>query len=171
MRDVYLHDRGIADTAHRHRVRVLDVSRALHSAYRRVAALVLEPEVDGPPAAVPWRPATAVRSLAKLPTATWRWNTADERMVWSDGMYEMYGYPIGAVPATIGLHQAHKHADDRAAVERLVMIGATQSGAVVFPQRILRTDGSVCRVVMRVTGQRGPGEVLTGHVVVDTTVG
>lgn len=167
VREVYFRDQSMTQTAHRCRTGVAEVSRALQSAYRRIAAFILEPQAAGG-SAEPM--ATAVQSLVEVPTAAWRWDTSREEMTWSDSMFDLYGYPIGAVRPTIGLHQSHKWTDDRVRAERLVLASATEAGAIVFPQRVIRVDGSVCRVVMRVTRDPGPGEVLTGRVVADLSV-
>lgn len=42
------------------------------------------------------------------------WNTTTGAWSWDAGMYELHGYPAGAVPATTSLVLAHKHDDHRA---------------------------------------------------------
>ncbi|MHA3701844.1 hypothetical protein ACXR2U_06640 [Jatrophihabitans sp. YIM 134969] len=169
VRSVYVHDRSIAETARQLELSRAEVGRALHTAYRSVAAALLAPEPgDAPPAVPPVAAvATTLRRVARVEVASWRWDTSDQSMQWSGGMYDLYGYPRGSVAPTIGRHQSHKYVDDRVSVERLVLTAATEHGPVVFPQRIIRTDGAMRPVVMHVVREPGPAEVLVGRVLAD----
>lgn len=173
VREVYFHQHTVDDTATRYRASVPDMGRALQSAYRRIAPVVEQSDLDMVTSSrsneftQPWATLAATGML----TAWWQWDTSLDQMLWSDSMYALYGYPVGAVRPTIAVHQAHKHHEDRAAVQQLVVTSATQAGAVVFPQRVVRTNGDVVHVVMRVRRQPGPGEVLVAEVVANAGTG
>ncbi|HEX8385350.1 MAG TPA: PAS domain S-box protein [Rubricoccaceae bacterium] len=49
--------------------------------------------------------------------ATWEWFVPEDRVVWSDRMYVLYGYVVGGVEPDYATWASHIHPDDRPAVD------------------------------------------------------
>jgi signal transduction histidine kinase len=67
----------------------------------------------------------------------WEWNIPEDRMEWSDRLYEIHGLRPGEFAGTMGAYRALIHPDDRASVADLMH----RSGDIEF--RIVRPGGEV----------------------------
>ena len=71
----------------------------------------------------------------------WEWDAADQRLTWSDAVYDMYGVPRDA-PLNAGTFHALVHPDDRALLTAVTeAAGRGQDIDVEF--RVVRSDGGV----------------------------
>jgi PAS domain S-box-containing protein len=79
--------------------------------------------------------------LAKI--GSWHWNLDDERLVWSDNLYRIFGLDPGEIVPSARYVVDHVHPGDRERVERSVQ--SVRKDGLVPPVafRIMRPDGSV----------------------------
>jgi PAS domain S-box-containing protein len=95
----------------------------------------------------------AAQSVAQL--GSWRWDVAENRVVWSDELYRIYGLDRTTFQATLEAFLERVHPEDRERVAGAVGRALTERGAFQLDERIVRPDGAV-----RVLESRGT--VLSG---------
>ena len=79
--------------------------------------------------------------LANL--GSWSWDVRQDRVSWSDQLFEIYGVPRQGFKGTVDQFLSFVHPDDRAQVEDSID-GALRSGkSFSHEERIVRPDGSV----------------------------
>jgi PAS domain S-box-containing protein len=79
--------------------------------------------------------------LANL--GSWSWDIRQDRVSWSDQLFEIYGVPRQGFKGTVDQFLSFVHPDDRAQVEDSID-GALRSGkSFSHEERIVRSDGSV----------------------------
>jgi PAS domain S-box-containing protein len=116
------------------------------------------PGPDGPIYTVVLRDATAQRNieaalrqrerqlaqaqeLARL--GSWEWDSAADRVTWSDALYRIYGMEPDGEPVTFARFLAVVHPEDRARVERAVHEALDAEAPFDLEHRIVRPDGRV----------------------------
>ena len=103
------------------------------------------------------------QSLANM--GSWEWRRADDSLAWSDEMHRIHGTPPGPfdMPARAAL-LAHVHADDHRRVDR-ALAGVMEQGQPYHMEfRILRADGTVCRLLEQTHVERlADGTVTAVH--------
>ncbi len=85
----------------------------------------------------------------------WSWDPASDQVQWSDGMYALFGVPLHVTP-TAELYFSSIHPDDRERVRRGATITLGSDKPANADYRLLRADGSVRHVTMRVEPMRSP---------------
>jgi hypothetical protein len=73
---------------------------------------------------------------------------ADKRWEWSDDVYRMHGYEPGSIVPTTEVVLAHKHPDDRAAVEDLLEQAIEAGGSFSSRHRFYDTAGEEHSVIV-----------------------
>ncbi|HZU52686.1 MAG TPA: PAS domain-containing protein [Holophagaceae bacterium] len=71
----------------------------------------------------------------------WTWFVADNRVVWSEGLYAIYGLDHTTFGASFEGYLARVHPDDRARVQATIGQALEAQGPFSFEERILRPDG------------------------------
>jgi diguanylate cyclase (GGDEF)-like protein len=79
--------------------------------------------------------------MAKI--GNWDWDVEQDRLVWSDQIYRIFGVPEGTKIEGVADFLALIHPDDRARIEREIRVVAPVSGSVQREYRVLRPDSSV----------------------------
>jgi hypothetical protein len=96
-----------------------------------------------------------------------RWDPAMETMSWSNGIFELHGYPPAAITPTIDLVLAHKVPADRERAALLVTATQQTDRQFSYYHRILDAAGYE-RVVLTVGSSRfvppGPGRPVGGRI-------
>ena len=77
--------------------------------------------------------------LARL--GFWTWLVADNRVEWSEGLYEIYGLDRAAFAASFEGYLACVHPEDRARVQAAIGHALETKGPFAFEERIVRPDG------------------------------
>jgi PAS domain S-box-containing protein len=73
----------------------------------------------------------------------WTWHMRDNRVDWSDGLYEIYGLDRASFGASFEGYLERVHPGDRAKVQAAVGQAVASKGAFAFEERIIRPDGTV----------------------------
>jgi PAS domain S-box-containing protein len=73
---------------------------------------------------------------------SWEWDVATGLLTWSDELYRIYGLDPRR-EMTFEFFLSCVHADDRAAVQRRIAGVLARAGRFQWPERIVRSDGSV----------------------------
>jgi PAS domain S-box-containing protein len=76
-------------------------------------------------------------------TGSWRWNIADEKLVWSDEHYRIFGYVPRAAGFDLDSVRERLHPDDLVQLGDTVQRAIQAHGAFECEYRILHEDGSV----------------------------
>lgn len=88
---------------------------------------------------------------------SFEWDVAADQMSWSDGLYRIFGFEPGAIPATLASYLGCVHPDERAArgrsMVRLLETGLADEGE----HRIVRPDGKVRWVELRIRALANEG--------------
>ncbi|HEY6834212.1 MAG TPA: MASE1 domain-containing protein, partial [Pseudolabrys sp.] len=74
---------------------------------------------------------------------SWSWDVVTNRVVWSDGLYEIYGTTPEAFGGTLDAFVSFIHPDDRAKVQASVGTAIETGGHFNHEERIVRPDGTV----------------------------
>jgi PAS domain S-box-containing protein len=74
---------------------------------------------------------------------SWSWDVASNRVVWSDGLYEIYGTTPEAFGGTLDAFVSFIHLDDRAKVQTSIGTAIAMGGHFNHEERIVRPDGTV----------------------------
>lgn len=93
----------------------------------------------------PQRQLEELQRLAKL--GSWEYDTGEDRVTWTDGLYHIYGLTRDTFPATFEGYLALAHPDDRDRVARTVRDALERAGSFEFEERIIRPDGNVRTLV------------------------
>lgn len=90
------------------------------------------------------------RSRARLAEAervarfgSWEWDVPENRLVWSDGLYEIYGIGPGDFDERYQPGAQHVHADDRERVDAELRRALETCASIDLDYRIVRPDGRV----------------------------
>lgn len=81
------------------------------------------------------------QKLAKL--GSWVWDIRDRKVVWSPGLYEIYGLKDGEFDGTFESFLSRLHPDDRERVRATVLQAFEHGAAFSLDERIVRPDGDV----------------------------
>jgi PAS domain S-box-containing protein len=79
--------------------------------------------------------------LANL--GSWSWDIAQNRVLWSDQLHEIYGVPRARFRGTIEEFLRFVHPDDRAQVQASIDAAMRKGSEFTHEERIVRPDGSV----------------------------
>jgi len=82
---------------------------------------------------------TQAEEIAQL--GSWELIVSEERLIWSDNLYRIFGLRPGEVTPTIDYVVAHTHPDDRDRVAAAVRALEARGELEVLDYRILRPDG------------------------------
>ncbi|WP_428410685.1 ATP-binding protein [Hyphococcus sp.] len=74
---------------------------------------------------------------------SWEWNIVSNEVSWSDQIYRMFGYPVGAVSPTFSMFMAHVHEDDRELVETAIKNALDNFAPYDINHRIVLADGRI----------------------------
>jgi PAS domain-containing protein len=78
-------------------------------------------------------------------TGSLRWKPSTGEIVWSDGNYDLMGYPVGTTP-TVELALARCHPEDVARVQEVLGRAVREGSGVEFEHRLLMPEGTVKHV-------------------------
>lgn len=92
------------------------------------------------------------QQLASL--GSWEWDTASDRITWSDELYEIFGLGRHQFGATFEAFLDRVHPHDRKRVKRTIETALRTTDPFSFDERIVRPDGSIRFL-------RSQGEVFT----------
>src|SRR5262249_20304050 len=88
------------------------------------------------------------RSQARLSEAqalahvgSWEWTMRDNRMVWSEELYRIYGVEPAAFECTFENYLALVHPDDLDATKSVLFEALRKKGSFAYRHRIKRPDG------------------------------
>ena len=73
----------------------------------------------------------------------WTWFVAENRVEWSEGLFDMYGLNPSTFQASFEGYLERVHPEDRARVQAAIGGALERRGPFVFEERILRPDGAV----------------------------
>ncbi|MDX1530307.1 MAG: PAS domain S-box protein, partial [Rhodothermales bacterium] len=79
--------------------------------------------------------------IARL--GSWAWTVADDRVVWSDELYRIYGVDPGTFVPSFAAYLQCLHPEDRAAVREHIEQAVRTGEPFAFEERIVRPDGGV----------------------------
>jgi PAS domain S-box-containing protein len=79
--------------------------------------------------------------LANL--GSWSWDIAQDRILWSDQLYDIYGIPRGQFGGKVSEFLNFVHPDDRAQVKGSIESALRAGGRFSHEERIQRGDGSI----------------------------
>lgn len=74
---------------------------------------------------------------------SWEWHISEDRTVWSDSLYRIFGFEPGEFAPTYERWLERLHPDERDDVNDMVMAAYEARGSYVFDHRILWPDGTV----------------------------
>jgi PAS domain S-box-containing protein len=74
---------------------------------------------------------------------SWEWHIRDDRVIWSDVLYDVYGVDRETFAASYEAYLALVHPADRTTVERTVRRALETCEPFEFTHRLIRPDGSV----------------------------
>ena len=111
------------------------------------------------------------RSQARLMEAqalahvgSWEWTMRENRVVWSDELYRIYGLDPGEFGGTLESYLALVHPEDLGATKAALFEALRKKGSFAYSHRIKRPDGESRMLESR-------GEVVNGHGEVARLVG
>ncbi|HEX6070163.1 MAG TPA: ATP-binding protein [Longimicrobiaceae bacterium] len=74
---------------------------------------------------------------------SWVWDVAEDRVTWTDKLYEIYGLDRETFTATFAGYLERVHPDDRDRVRSLIEEAYGSGSTFDFEERIVRPDGSI----------------------------
>src|SRR5688572_7644453 len=74
---------------------------------------------------------------------SWEWDAADNRVMWSDELFRIFGLEPQSMTATFEAYLSRVHPDDRAWVEAAVEKTLRDGSSFEHEERILRADGAI----------------------------
>jgi PAS domain S-box-containing protein len=74
---------------------------------------------------------------------SWIWDAVEDRVTWTDKLYEIYGLDRETFAATFGGYLERVHPDDRDRVRSLIEDVYRSGSTFDFEERIVRPDGSI----------------------------
>jgi PAS domain S-box-containing protein len=74
---------------------------------------------------------------------SWAWNTDENRITWSDTLYEIFGLRPAEFPATYEAFLARVHPDDRARLSAVIGAAVESGGDFRMDERIVRPGGEI----------------------------
>jgi PAS domain S-box-containing protein len=77
---------------------------------------------------------------------SWAWDISEDRVVWSEGLYRIFGLTPQDFGATYRAYLDRVHREDREYVRRVVGTASREHGMFEYENRIVRPDGQI-RVV------------------------
>ena len=81
------------------------------------------------------------------PVGYWTYTVGDDHWSWSEGIFELHGYAVDAVPATTELMLRHKHPDDAARVFDVLETAIADGRPFSCYHRIVDAKGAVRSVL------------------------
>jgi two-component system cell cycle sensor histidine kinase/response regulator CckA len=93
--------------------------------------------------------------------ASWRWDAFASQLEWSEGMYRLLDVPLTVTPSE-ALFYRFVHPEDRERVRTYSEQALTVKGLELLEFRIVRSDGRVLDVALRVVSQWGEEGALLG---------
>jgi PAS domain S-box-containing protein len=98
---------------------------------------------------------------------SWSWNPQSDEVLWSNQMFELFGYETGEVEPSLDAAIGRVHPDDRDTLRKLIDLQRGDPHERAHPFRVIRPDGEV-RVLLGiaalVTSERGQAPTLIGTV-------
>lgn len=73
----------------------------------------------------------------------WQWELNNNKVSWSDILYDIYGLDKKSQPATFEAYLSRVHAEDRDRVKQIITDSASTGKDMVFEERIVRPNGIV----------------------------
>ncbi len=73
----------------------------------------------------------------------WSFDIADDKVVWSDELYRLFGYEPGSRTPSYEMYVSHIHPDDRPRVVAAIAEARTHGGPFTYSYRLRRADGEV----------------------------
>jgi PAS domain S-box-containing protein len=86
-------------------------------------------------------------------TGSWEWHLADDRITWSDGLFNIYGLTPHEFDPSFGTASKRVYPDDRELVTQTIARAITERSSFTLEMRAIRSDG-------RVRTFRSQGEVV-----------
>jgi len=74
---------------------------------------------------------------------SWEWDSAENRIVWSNQLYRIFGLEPRSTPGTFERYLALVHPDDRERVRLAVQTALQEGTSFDHEERIVRADGSI----------------------------
>jgi PAS domain S-box-containing protein len=74
---------------------------------------------------------------------SWRWDIPEDRVMWTDELYRLYGLNPKGGSIDYQTFLSHVHPDDRDMVRRTVQQSLRSLGSYSYEHRVLRPDGSI----------------------------
>ena len=74
---------------------------------------------------------------------SWEWNAAENRVLWSDELYRIFGLEPQSIPGTFEGYLERVHPEDRERVQSAVQSALRDGSSFDHEERIVRADGSV----------------------------
>src|SRR5262245_6581338 len=74
---------------------------------------------------------------------SWEWDAADNRVLWSDELYRIFGLEPQSTPGTFEGYLNLVHPDDRDRVKLAVQTALQEGTSFEHEERIVRADGSI----------------------------
>jgi PAS domain S-box-containing protein len=74
---------------------------------------------------------------------SWEWEAAENRVIWSDELFRIFGLEPQSTPATFEGYLERVHPEDRARVQAAVWKALQEQSSFDHDERIVRADGSV----------------------------
>src|SRR4051812_14273801 len=89
------------------------------------------------------------QQLARI--GSWEWDVGENRVMWSDELFRIYGYEPGAFVPSYEAFLSHVHDEDRASVDERNHKAFADHQPFEDVKRVIRADGSV--ILMRTQGE------------------
>lgn len=74
---------------------------------------------------------------------SWAWDIVEDRVIWSDGLYRIFGLTLQEFGATFGGYVQRVHPQDQEYVRRAIQTTFYKHGIFEYENRIVRPDGQI----------------------------
>ncbi|MGI8892523.1 MAG: PAS domain S-box protein, partial [Bacteroidia bacterium] len=81
------------------------------------------------------------QKLAHL--GSWEWDLQNNKMIWSEEMFRLYGYEVNEKEIDFRLYLSHFHSEDKELVKDILYSSCDTKESFTFQHRIVRVDGMV----------------------------
>ena len=88
---------------------------------------------------------------------SWEWDAAENRVIWSDELYRIFGLEPQSSPATFEAYLGLVHPEDREGVQAAVEKALREGASFDHEERIVRADGTVR--ILHSRGRMLPGSI------------
>ena len=82
-------------------------------------------------------------ALEATSTGVWEWDVAEDKVIWTDNIWKLYGLEKNSLPHTHRLCESNIHPDDRDLVFEQVMAAASKEIEIHIEYRVCHKDGSI----------------------------